>query len=61
MLVSRHFDKEGTTYCKFEVGLRGWNIRVEHQNFLEKMIPMSGGVGGIYSAELGIQKSFCIS
>ncbi len=60
VLVSRYFDREGITHCKFEMSLDGWHIRDEHQDFHKKAVDTSGGIVGQYSAELVVGKSFCV-
>jgi hypothetical protein len=60
ILVSRLFDREGVTYCKFEMSLDAWNIRNEHQYHHQKMVRRSGGIVGQLSAELVNGLPFCV-
>lgn len=60
VLVNLQFDRDGVTYCKFEMSLDGWHIRDEHADFHEKAVSISGGIIGQYSAELVVNKSFCV-
>lgn len=61
VLVSRVLDREGVMYCRFEMGLDGWYIRDEHEDFHQRMVRTSGEIIGRISAELMHEKHFCVS
>jgi hypothetical protein len=60
VLVSRLHEKDGTTYCKFEMGLDGWPVGEGNKNFHQAMLNNSGRILGHFSANFVAEKSFCV-
>jgi len=60
VLVSRLYENNGTTYCKFEMGLDGWRVEEGNKNFHQEMLRRSGRILGHVSASFVSEKSFCI-
>jgi len=60
VLVSRLHDEDGVTYCRFEMGLSGWRIGEQHQDFHQRMLRDLGKIIGEVSASFVIDKAFCV-